>query len=101
MHEGLIYYVYLLASRKHGTLYLGVTNNLVRRIREHRTKLIRGFSAKYGVIRLVWYEAHHHPTAAIAREKQIKNSTVIGKSRYYGANPYKPESPAEREVRFL
>ena len=70
--DPIIYYVYLLASGRHGTLYLGVTNNLVRRVHQHKTKLIAGFSARYGVDRLVWYEAHHHPTAAIAREKAIK-----------------------------
>ena len=68
----MTYFVYLLASRKYGTLYLGVTNDLVRRVYEHKSKVVPGFSAKYGVDRLVWYEAHHHPTAAIAREKQIK-----------------------------
>jgi putative endonuclease len=68
----LSYYVYLLASRRHGTLYLGVTNNLVRRVYEHKSKAVPGFSAKYGVDRLVWYELHHHPTSAIAREKEIK-----------------------------
>jgi putative endonuclease len=72
MHEGLVYYVYLLASRKHGTLYLGMTNDLLWRAYEHRAKLVEGLTAKYGVTRLVWYEAHHHPTATIAREKQIK-----------------------------
>jgi putative endonuclease len=66
------YYVYLLASRKHGTLYLGMTNDLIRRIHEHKSKAVSGFSAKYEVDRLVWYEAHHHPTAAISREKEIK-----------------------------
>lgn len=66
------YYVYLVASRKHGTLYLGVTNDLVRRTCEHRNRLIRGFTAKYGVDRLVWFETHEDVGAAIAREKEIK-----------------------------
>ena len=66
------YYVYLLASRKHGTLYLGVTNDLVRRVYEHRNKTTGGFTAKYGVDRLVWFEIHEDVTAAIAREKEIK-----------------------------
>lgn len=66
------YYVYLVASRKHGTLYLGVTNNLVRRAYEHRTKTIPGFSARYGTTRLVWFECYSDPASAIAREKQIK-----------------------------
>ena len=66
------YYVYLLASRKHGTLYLGVTNDLVRRIYEHKEKLAGGFTAKYGVDRLLWFEVHDDVTAAISREKAIK-----------------------------
>ncbi|MGD9615407.1 MAG: GIY-YIG nuclease family protein [Alphaproteobacteria bacterium] len=66
------YYVYLLASRKHGTLYMGVTNDLVRRIYEHKSKAVIGFTAKYGVDRLVWFETHDDVTAAIAREKEIK-----------------------------
>jgi putative endonuclease len=66
------FYVYLLASRKHGTLYLGVTNNLPRRVYEHREKLLPGFTSRHGVTRLVWFEEHEHPTAAISREKQIK-----------------------------
>jgi putative endonuclease len=68
----LVYHVYLLASRRHGTLYLGVTNNIVRRVYEHKHKLVLGFSARYGVDRLVWYEAHADVTAAIRREKKIK-----------------------------
>jgi putative endonuclease len=66
------YCVYLLASRKHGTLYLEVTNDLVRRVAEHKIKSAPGFTAKYGVERLVWFEAHDDPTAAIAREKALK-----------------------------
>ncbi len=66
------YHVYMLASRRHGTLYLGVTNNLARRIWEHKTKVIPGFSAKYGVDRLVWYEAYDRIDEAIAREKALK-----------------------------
>ncbi|NNM74356.1 GIY-YIG nuclease family protein [Enterovirga aerilata] len=66
------YHVYMLASRRHGTLYLGVTNNLARRVWEHKTKMILGFSAKYGVDRLVWYEAYDRIDEAIAREKALK-----------------------------
>jgi putative endonuclease len=62
----------MLASRRYGTLYIGVTNDLNRRIYEHKHKLLGGFSAKYGVDRLVWFECHDHPSAAIAREKQLK-----------------------------
>ncbi|HEX5508311.1 MAG TPA: GIY-YIG nuclease family protein [Pseudolabrys sp.] len=67
-----MYYVYLLASGKHGTLYLGVTDDLVRRNYEHRNKIVRGFTARYGVVRLVWFETYDGPTTAIAREKEIK-----------------------------
>jgi putative endonuclease len=66
------FYVYLLASRKHGTLYIGVTNDLVRRVYEHKAKLVPGFSAKHGVDRLVYFEVFDDPSAAIEREKQLK-----------------------------
>jgi putative endonuclease len=68
----LPYYVYLLASRKHGTLYLGVTNDLVRRVHEHKSKAVPGFTARYGVDRLVWFECYEDPISAISREKEIK-----------------------------
>ena len=67
-----MYYVYLTASQKHGTLYLGVTNNLVRRIHEHKTKMVPGFTVQYNVVRLVWFESYDDPTNAITREKDIK-----------------------------
>ena len=66
------YYVYLLASRRHGTLYLGGTNDVVRRVYEHKNKLLPGFSAKYGVDRLVWYETYADVIEAIRREKEVK-----------------------------
>jgi putative endonuclease len=66
------YYVYLLASRSNGVLYLGVTNDLVRRVHEHKTKVVRGFSARYGVDRLVWFEVYDDPVTAITREKELK-----------------------------
>jgi putative endonuclease len=68
----MAYYVYLLASKKHGTLYLGVTNDLVRRIYEHRTKAVPGFTSRYGVDKLVWFEIHDTAEAAITREKELK-----------------------------
>jgi putative endonuclease len=67
-----MYYVYLLASRKEGTLYVGVTNDLIRRIYEHTTKAARGYSARYGVDRLVWFACYDDPINAIEREKEIK-----------------------------
>ena len=67
-----MYYVYLTASRKHGTLYLGVTNNLVRRIHEHKMKVVPGFTSRYDVGRLVWFECYDDPINAITREKDLK-----------------------------
>ena len=67
-----MYYVYLMASRKHGTLYVGVTNNLIRRAYEHRTNSFRGFTAQYQVHLLVWFEPYDDALTAIAREKEIK-----------------------------
>jgi putative endonuclease len=64
--------VYIMASRKNGTLYSGVTNNGPRRIFEHREGKIPGFTKQYGVKILVWYEAHSSIVAAIRREKNIK-----------------------------
>jgi putative endonuclease len=66
------YFVYLLASRRHGTLYLGVTSNLLKHVWEHKNKVAPGFTTTYGVDQLVWYEAHSNVTAAITREKQLK-----------------------------
>ena len=68
----MAYYVYMLAGRKHGTLYIGVTSDLVRRVYEHKGKLVPGFTAKYGVDRLVWCEVYDDPTNAITREKELK-----------------------------
>jgi putative endonuclease len=65
-------YVYLLASKKYGTLYLGVTSDLVRRGSEHRTKAVEGFTARYAVDRLVWFETYDDVVTAIAREKELK-----------------------------
>ena len=76
----MTYYVYLLASRRHGTLYLGITNNLVRRVHEHRSRTIPGFTARYAVDRLVWFETYNDPANAITREKAIKKWDGIGRS---------------------
>jgi putative endonuclease len=67
-----VFYVYLLASRKYGTLYLGVTNDLVRRIHQHREGLTPGFTSRYGVKRLVWFERFADAPSAIQREKELK-----------------------------
>jgi putative endonuclease len=64
--------VYIVASKRHGTLYAGVTSDPPRRAYEHREGLVKGFTAKYGCKMLVWYELHATMLDAIAREKQIK-----------------------------
>ena len=66
------YFVYILASAKHGTLYTGVTSDLLKRIWEHREGLVEGFTRKYKVYKLMWYEAHLDVEEAILREKRIK-----------------------------
>ena len=65
--------VYIVTNRPNGTLYLGVTNNLPRRIYEHRQKLIHGFTSRYGLGRLVWYEHHDDIRLAIQRERTMKH----------------------------
>jgi len=64
--------VYLLASQRNGTLYAGVTSNLVQRVWQHKEGLAEGFTKKYGVKMLVWYEPHETMESAISREKAIK-----------------------------
>ena len=66
------YYVYIVANRKHGTIYAGVTNDLVRRVYEHREGEIDGFTREHGCKHLVWFETHTDVDAAIQREKRIK-----------------------------
>ncbi|HYQ71485.1 MAG TPA: GIY-YIG nuclease family protein [Gammaproteobacteria bacterium] len=65
--------VYLLASKRNGTLYTGVTSSLTKRVWEHKNDLVEGFTNKYGVHTLVWYEAHETMESAIRREQAIKN----------------------------
>jgi putative endonuclease len=69
----MVFWVYILASQPVGTLYVGVTNDLVRRIFEHREGLVRGFTKRYGVKMLVYFEQHETAIAAIQREKNIKH----------------------------
>ncbi|WP_408953649.1 GIY-YIG nuclease family protein [Lysobacter sp. Hz 25] len=64
--------MYLLASAKRGTLYTGVTSDLIQRVWQHREHLAQGFTERYGVDRLVWYEQHETMESAIQREKKIK-----------------------------
>lgn len=65
-------YVYIMASRRNGTIYIGVTSDLAKRAWEHREGLIDGFTKKYGCKMLVWFESHGTIEAAILREKQMK-----------------------------
>jgi putative endonuclease len=66
------FYVYILASRRNGTLYTGVTSDLIRRVWQHKQGLVEGFTKKYGVKSLVYFEVHQTALSAIAREKQFK-----------------------------
>ena len=68
----MAYYVYILASRKYGTLYIGVTSDLVRRVYEHKTKIVPGFTKRYAIDKLVLFEIFDDPVSAIAREKELK-----------------------------
>ena len=67
-----MYYMYILASKKNGTIYVGITNDLVRRVWEHKNDVVEGFTKKYGVHLLVYYELTENSIIAIEREKQIK-----------------------------
>ena len=68
-----MFFVYLLASKPHGTLYVGSTSDLVRRLWEHKIKAVPGFTAQYGVDRLVWFERHDSLETAMERERRIKD----------------------------
>ena len=67
-----LYYVYILASKRNGTLYIGITNNLERRVYEHQRNMVKGFTSKYNVHQLVYYEQTEEIGSAIQREKQLK-----------------------------
>ena len=71
--------VYIMSSKRNGTLYTGVTANLPKRAYEHREGLVKGFSKKYGCKMLVWYEVHETMIEAITREKQIKAGSRVKK----------------------
>ena len=70
-------YVYILASRAYGTLYVGVTAGLVKRIWQHREENVAGFTQRSSMARLVWFEKHDSITAAIEREKRLRNGIVM------------------------
>lgn len=71
MHKS--YYVYIITNFTNTTLYIGITNNLARRIYEHKNKLVKGFSGKYNLNKLIYYEETNDIYSAITREKQLKN----------------------------
>ena len=66
------FFIYIMASRRNGTLYIGVTSNLVQRVWQHKQALVEGFTLKYGVKMLVYFEPHETAESAITREKQLK-----------------------------
>lgn len=66
------FFVYMMASQKNGTLYIGVTSDLKKRVWEHKNSVVEGFTEKYEAHRLVWYEAHGNAESAITKEKQMK-----------------------------
>jgi putative endonuclease len=80
------YWVYILASKISGTLYIGVTNDLVRRVYEHREKLAEGFTKKYEIARLVYFEQHSDIESAIRREKRLKRWNRAWKIRLIEEN---------------
>ena len=83
------FYVYIVASDRNGTLYIGVTSNLIQRIWQHQEKQVEGFTKKYDVQKLVWFEPHENADSAIAREKQIKKWNRDWKIRLIEeTNPY-------------
>ena len=80
--------VYIVTNRRHGTLYTGVTSELVQRIWQHKNKITGGFTARYNLDKLVWYEVHQSMEAAITREKQLKAGSRARKIRLIEAeNP--------------
>ncbi len=95
----MAFYVYIIASRRNGTVYTGMTDDLGRRIWEHKSGAIPGFTAKYGCDRLVWFEALETREAAILRERRIKEwrrswkLRLIEEANPRWADPYEMLSP--------
>ncbi len=73
MPQEKTYFVYIVTNKPHGTLYVGVTSNLLGRTWQHKEKTIEGFTKKYNCSHLVYYEAHENPESAIRREKRLKH----------------------------
>ncbi len=93
MQEDRIYFVYILASQINGTIYIGITNDLQRRIWEHKQGKIRGFTQKYGVDKLVYFEEFGEVDEAIQREKRLKKWKRAWKIRLIHA-----ENPSWRDL---
>ena len=87
------FFVYLLASERNGTLYTGITSDLVKRVWEHREGVTEGFTSKYSVKHLVWFEVHDNAVSAITREKQIKKW-----NRGWKINLIQQENPTWRDL---
>ena len=85
--------VYLLASRRRGTLYVGVTSDLIKRVWEHKNDVIEGFTKRYGVHTLVWYELHSTMESAMHREKRIKEW-----KRQWKLNLFERDNPSWRDL---
>jgi putative endonuclease len=85
--------VYILASRRNGTLYVGVTANLAKRVWEHKNDVVQGFTQRHGVHALVWFEVHETMTAAIAREK-----TLMGWKRQWKRELIERMNPEWRDL---
>ena len=83
-----MFFVYMLASKPHGTLYIGSTSDLVQRVWDHKVKAVPGFTAKYDVDRLVWFERHDTLEAAMIRERRIK-----GWKRSWKIQLIEPDNP--------
>jgi putative endonuclease len=66
-------YVYMMSNKYHGTIYIGVTSDLIKRVWEHKEKLVKGFTERYNLSSLVWYEVHDSIVSAIESEKKLKN----------------------------
>jgi len=83
-----MFYVYILANDSNSTLYIGITNNLLRRVSEHKQQIVAGFTKTYNVHKLVYYETFNSPQFAIEREKQLKKwSRVKKKALIESVNP--------------
>ena len=87
------YFIYIMASKKNGTLYIGMTNDLIRRVWQHKNDVNEGFTQKYGIHRLVYFESTYHVKAAITREKQLKKW-----NRQWKINLIEAENPEWRDL---